>query len=399
MARIRTVKPEFWQDEKLAPLRPIDRLVFLGLISQADDAGRLVDSVRLLDGLLFPQTTDSCADSLEILAGLGVIERGRTASGQPIIQITGWKQHQRIDKPNLRQALPPIAPTQRQHTPEPVAAVGFAEPSTKRPRIIRDESSNHTYDLRPTIGEQGPTIDDHGPTTAEASRAHTSEPAREAAAPAPTDDVGVHQNAMQRLVEQRAARLDGIERRKFTAAAGVLVSGADSSCWRNPRTGHQVPWAERPRLLEVAIAKLAAGERNTIRAALTLAIQQQIDPFPVTTSPVAAGSAAAQVLASGQELPQSTATRTGRMERSDGYSREQAELEEQRRLDHAVRQWEQDNPEQAHRLMLQAKAWADSEFPGNPARGVMAPIEYRKRVVALLETTDQAAGAAVDHGE
>ena len=41
MARIRTIKPEFWTDEKLAPLSPICRLTFLGLVSMADDAGRL----------------------------------------------------------------------------------------------------------------------------------------------------------------------------------------------------------------------------------------------------------------------------------------------------------------------------------------------------------------------
>ncbi len=108
MARIRSIKPEYWQDEKLAPLPPIDRLVFLGLISQADDAGRLVDSVRLLDGLLFPHTDDSCAASLEVLTDLGVIERGVTASGQSVIQIVNW-HHQKIDKPNLTAALPSIA--------------------------------------------------------------------------------------------------------------------------------------------------------------------------------------------------------------------------------------------------------------------------------------------------
>lgn len=114
MARIRTIKPEFWSDEKLGPLEPIDRLVFLGLVSQADDAGRLVDSVRLLDGLLFGQTDDSCSGSLAKLSELGVIERGTTASGQPVLQIVGWAKHQRVDKPSNRGVLPPIqAPPQR----------------------------------------------------------------------------------------------------------------------------------------------------------------------------------------------------------------------------------------------------------------------------------------------
>lgn len=108
MARIRTIKPEFWSDEKLGPLSPIHRLVFLGLVSQADDGGRLVDSVRLLDGLLFSHRDDSCAESLNTLADLGVIERGTTSSGQQIIEIVGWTKHQRVDKPSNRGVLPPI---------------------------------------------------------------------------------------------------------------------------------------------------------------------------------------------------------------------------------------------------------------------------------------------------
>lgn len=109
MARIRTIKPQFWTDDKLGPLDALTRLVFIGLVSQADDAGRLVDSVKLLDGLLFPYTDESCARSLEKLAELGVIERGNTASGQPIIQLPNWEDHQRIDRPNRSAALPPIS--------------------------------------------------------------------------------------------------------------------------------------------------------------------------------------------------------------------------------------------------------------------------------------------------
>src|SRR5690606_35182017 len=98
MARIRTIKPEFWSDEKLAGLSALTRLVFLGLISQADDAGRLVDSVKLLDGLLFPLTDDSCEGSLAELAELGRIERYQSSSGQKLIQLVNWNKHQTVQK-------------------------------------------------------------------------------------------------------------------------------------------------------------------------------------------------------------------------------------------------------------------------------------------------------------
>jgi len=52
MRRIRTIKPEMFEDEKLSKLPPITRFVFVGLISLADDYGRLVDNVKQIDGLI-----------------------------------------------------------------------------------------------------------------------------------------------------------------------------------------------------------------------------------------------------------------------------------------------------------------------------------------------------------
>lgn len=108
MPRIRTIKPEFWADEKIGPMDAITRLVFLGLISMADDAGRVIDSIRAIDGFIFPQTEDSCRESIEILVEAERLERGITASGQAILQIVNW-HHQKIDKPNLAAAFPGIA--------------------------------------------------------------------------------------------------------------------------------------------------------------------------------------------------------------------------------------------------------------------------------------------------
>lgn len=167
MARIRTMKPEYWGDEKLAPLAPIHRLVFLGLISQADDAGRLLDSVRYLDGLLFSRTDDqSCAESLVVLNELEVIERGCTASGQPVIQITNWARHQKIEKPNLKGALPPIARPKRRKSAtngRPEIADLLPDTSENDRGGVGDESGNGSPESRRT--DLGPTTFDLGPTT------------------------------------------------------------------------------------------------------------------------------------------------------------------------------------------------------------------------------------------
>lgn len=100
MPRIRTVKPEFWQDEKLAILDPLARLVFLGLISMADDAGRLVDNVKSIDGFIFPETEDTAKEALGTLARSSRICRYISASGQRLIQIRNWERHQKVDHPN-----------------------------------------------------------------------------------------------------------------------------------------------------------------------------------------------------------------------------------------------------------------------------------------------------------
>lgn len=150
MARIRTIKPEIWTDEKFGPLDPLTKLVFIGLISQADDGGRLLDSVRLIDGLLFAyDDSTSVRRSLDELSRTGLIQRGTTKSGQRVIQIAKWDEHQKIDRPNLDAALPPIIQDDND-------IEGFDEDSSKDRRSL-DEGSparSTTNDLRSTTNEQ-----------------------------------------------------------------------------------------------------------------------------------------------------------------------------------------------------------------------------------------------------
>jgi len=150
MARIRTIKPEFWQDEKLSLCDPLTRLVFLGLVSLADDCGRIVDNLRYIDAQLFMNTSDSALEPLRRLSGMGRINRGCTASGQPIIEIANWKRHQRISHPNLKGSLPQIVAAQEvAEIPE-----SFRNHSGAIPEPLR----HHTNDQRPTTNDQRPPI-------------------------------------------------------------------------------------------------------------------------------------------------------------------------------------------------------------------------------------------------
>ena len=144
MARIRTIKPEFWQDEKLVSESDSVRLIFLGLISLADDCGRLLDKPVKIEADLFDGASDRRADvvsALNRLAEIGRIRRGKTASGQQVIEIVNWRKHQRVDHPNVKAAFPEIV--------EPQQVTSIRERFANDSREIREAFAHHTNDQRP----------------------------------------------------------------------------------------------------------------------------------------------------------------------------------------------------------------------------------------------------------
>ena len=193
MPRIRTLKPEFWSDEKLAPLTPLERLTFLGVVSIADDAGRLVDNVKSIDGQLFPCTNDTCREALIRLTELGRIIRYRSPSGQPLLQIRHWERHQKVEHPS-KYTLPAPSETDLASADAIDLAGGDSRDSHEhRARASRgctDEDANASRDsLAPTV-DLGPTTMEPGPGTDESvalagereiastTSAHVGEPSR-----------------------------------------------------------------------------------------------------------------------------------------------------------------------------------------------------------------------------
>lgn len=208
MPRIRTIKPEFWTDEKLSLLDPLTRLTFLGLISMADDAGRLVDNVKLLDGMLFPNTDDTCREALDTLARLSRITRYRSSSGQALIQITNWSEHQKVDKPS------------KAILPGPETAVVTQPPV---PSAVNDARENGSREPRESLArvsrsDLGPTTVDHGPPTTD-QRASASAAA-----------VALSVRANQGLAEhatrpQLIAPIIGTSGKSLEAAEAILAAG------------------------------------------------------------------------------------------------------------------------------------------------------------------------------
>ena len=109
MARKRMIDPSFWTDEKLGEYcNMVERLLFMGLISNADDEGRGRANPKLLMSSIFPYDDMRISDfknSLAKLAGLGLI-RLYQVEGQQYFEVVNFAKHQTINKPTPS-AFPP----------------------------------------------------------------------------------------------------------------------------------------------------------------------------------------------------------------------------------------------------------------------------------------------------
>lgn len=92
----RMIDPAFWESESMADLDYFERLVFIGLFSQADDQGRLKAHPALLCSRLFPYDALPVADMTLALDHLAAIEsiQPYAVDGKALIQIANWWKYQ-----------------------------------------------------------------------------------------------------------------------------------------------------------------------------------------------------------------------------------------------------------------------------------------------------------------
>lgn len=107
VARIRTIKPDFFKHEDLAELPSMVRLLFIGLWTQADRAGRLEDRPKRLKVEIFPYEDYNIEEGLELLATHGFIVRYKTDDKKlPLIQISSFTKHQQPNTKEKESTLP-----------------------------------------------------------------------------------------------------------------------------------------------------------------------------------------------------------------------------------------------------------------------------------------------------
>jgi hypothetical protein len=112
------INPTIWTNRKFIRLTFTQRLLFIGLISQADDEGRLWNDGLALKAAVFPAdsvTLEEIECGLERLASVGFLTKDKNS-----IQLTGWNEHQAVPKPTPSTIPVPTVKEDYRTTTEPL---------------------------------------------------------------------------------------------------------------------------------------------------------------------------------------------------------------------------------------------------------------------------------------
>jgi hypothetical protein len=176
--RIRSIKPEWLEDELMSAASSDARVLSIALILMADDYGNGRCHKANLSGRVFPPSSDSPEDLLrsytrfaealeEVLKirFVGVYE----VNGQHYFTIRKWKEHQKVNHPGK-----PLVPVPPEDLWKP-SCVPLASLSPDLRPTTNDQRPT-TNDQRPTTNDQRPTTNDQRPTTSASEFAQETSP-------------------------------------------------------------------------------------------------------------------------------------------------------------------------------------------------------------------------------
>ena len=206
MARIRSVKPEFWKSEQVVGCSRETRLLFIALWNFCDDHGRAKANFKQLKWDIFPGDDDIDADAVKRmlgeLAAAGLIAF-YVVDGAQYFHVTGWARHQKPQKPQpSRIPAPPD---------EARAATGALLAPEKSDRgAVVDHSANDTVTLPERYGTESESEKEKDPVS---SSVVVPFPTREPARPDDDDEILV----------SRIKRALGAKGEERTIRAGLPV--------------------------------------------------------------------------------------------------------------------------------------------------------------------------------
>ncbi|EJF73138.1 hypothetical protein A462_04876 [Pseudomonas sp. Ag1] len=153
MARIRTIKPEFWSSEQVMECQALTRLLFIGIWNFCDDGGNHPDSEKTIKARVFPGdeiSSSSIRRMLDELSSNGLLAFYEH-SGKRYLHVCGW-EHQRIDKPTFK--YPEFLPALTVDKPQPGEAGNGTD---QKPGAAGDSVDDHSANIRPPLDEDSST--------------------------------------------------------------------------------------------------------------------------------------------------------------------------------------------------------------------------------------------------
>jgi hypothetical protein len=160
MARIRTVKPDFYKNEALSALPEAVHLLAGALLNYADDEGYFNANPMLVKAECFPlrEPSVSVHEGLSELCRIGYLRLGTGQDGKRYGHVVKFSEHQRINRKTPSKISPMLIHWDRSVSPhaqlsEVVTLEGKGKEEEKKEPIQEEGSSYSTHrTLRPIGG-------------------------------------------------------------------------------------------------------------------------------------------------------------------------------------------------------------------------------------------------------
>jgi len=267
MARIRTIKPEFFTSLTIADLPEVEtRLTFIGLWTHVDDEGRCVDDARLVKAAIWPlddRTSHDVELDLKWLSESSLITRYKVGE-RSFIQVTNWREHQKINRPT-RSKFPPVEQaTEIVGAPAPASS---SQPSTSSDESSPSKREGNTEDSVSAHGdltggkEQGTGNREQGKEEANAPSSETGKPSR--------DDVERVCNHLADWVEKNGSKRPNITK-KWRDAARLMI---DTDKLTEEQIRKAIDWCQQDEFWRANIMSLPTLRKQFDR--LRLAAQRK----------------------------------------------------------------------------------------------------------------------------
>ena len=163
MARIRSIKPQFWTSEQIADCSPNARLLFIGLWNFCDDYGVHPASAARLKMEVFPSdsfTKTDVGSMIDELLEVGLLKEYEVR-GSRYWLVPSWEKHQKPDTKTGQHPLPDGAvgkKIRRTHTEQSASVRGTFRESTPNGRRT---STDHSPTEEEEEKEEGNPVPSH----------------------------------------------------------------------------------------------------------------------------------------------------------------------------------------------------------------------------------------------